>query len=126
MPQPAARGEGAPAYTGLRARWGPLAINGRFLGQALSGVQRYAGAMIRALDEILSEAGTEGFGPVELLMPAGCQAPAGLKVVRPRRVGRLRGHAWEQIDLAWSAREAALVNLTNSAPIAHRRQIVTM
>jgi len=105
---------------------GAIVINGRFLGQNLTGVQRYAGQMLRALDARLAADPTPRFASVELHMPHDCSPPPDLRVIRPVRVGRRGGHLWEQLELSRSTRGALLVNLTNSAPLFHPRQIVTI
>jgi glycosyltransferase involved in cell wall biosynthesis len=96
-----------PAVTGLL-------LNGRFLAQELTGVQRFGLEMARALAQL---------GPVEVLAPPDARDGAGLAV---RRVGRRRGQAWEQLDLPLHARGAVLVNLGNTAPLAHRPQVVVI
>jgi glycosyltransferase involved in cell wall biosynthesis len=91
-----------------------LLLNGRFLAQDLTGVQRFAIEMARALSLQ---------GPVEVLAPPDAREEAGLAV---RRIGRLRGQAWEQLDLPRHARCGVLVNLGNTAPLAWRRQVVVI
>jgi glycosyltransferase involved in cell wall biosynthesis len=49
-----------------------------------------------------------------------------VKAIRLRRVGRLRGQPWEQIELPRYARSGLLVNLCNTAPLAHPFQVVTI
>ena len=39
----------------IRADWPEIVINGRFLSQRVTGVQRYARETIHALDELLAE-----------------------------------------------------------------------
>lgn len=99
------------------------AINGRFLSQPQTGVQRYAHQIFHALDTMLVE------NPelarrfkIELLMPEGAQPPR-LKAIPPYKVGSLRGHAWEQLVLPSYAR-GGLINLCNTGPLAKKRQIV--
>jgi len=76
-------------------------INARFTVQGLTGVQRFAGEITRAL------------GPdVTMLAPA--------------RGGALAGHLWEQAVLPWRARDGVLVNLGNTAPIIAGRQVVVI
>ncbi len=76
-------------------------VNARFTVQALTGVQRFAGEIARAL------------GP-EVVMLA------------PDRGGALAGHAWEQAVLPWRARGGVLVNLGNTAPLLAGRQVVVI
>ncbi|MDE2197963.1 MAG: glycosyltransferase family 4 protein [Rhodospirillales bacterium] len=95
-----------------------VAINARFLAQNLTGVQRFAIEMTQAL----LAAWPEGREAPALLAPAGAPARPGLA---PTRIGRLRGHAWEQISLPRHG-GGVLVNLGNTAPLAWRRQLVVI
>jgi glycosyltransferase involved in cell wall biosynthesis len=98
----------------------PLYINGKFTVQALTGVQRVAVELLRALDRQLAQRG--GAGATLLLPPAG-RAP-GLQAVTVRRVGGVGGslHAWEQLRLPLAARGGLLLNLSGSAPALAARQ----
>lgn len=91
-----------------------LALNGRFLSQELTGVQRFGLEIGRAL---------AARQPVAVLAPRDARGEPGLAV---RRVGRLRGQAWEQLDLPRHAAGAVLVNPGNTAPLALRRQVVVI
>ncbi|SKA32911.1 glycosyltransferase family 4 protein [Consotaella salsifontis] len=112
--------------TGRTARPGlaPVAINGRFLVQPVTGVQRYAGEILRSLDRLA----TRGEWPAaEVLVPALPDEMPALDALRLRKVGRLRGHAWEQVELPRAARGRVLLNLGNTGPIAAgRRQVVVV
>jgi glycosyltransferase involved in cell wall biosynthesis len=102
-------------------------LNGRFLSQAVTGVQRYAGELIKALGAILAErAGGEGRASFTVLAPPGAGGAPALGSIPIREVGRLRGHAWEQLELAVHSRSGLLVSLANSAPLVRRRQLVTI
>src|SRR6185369_2837309 len=68
-----------------------FAINGRFLSQPVTGVQRYAREITERLDRILAGGGREA----TLLLPAGEAPIPPYKALKPVR-SRLRGHAWEQ------------------------------
>lgn len=101
-------------------------INGRFLTQQVTGVQRYAREIIGALDELLVESMPDAGGlEFTLLVPRGTEVPA-LKHVKVRSCGRLSGHAWEQVDLLWHARSGMLVNMGFTGPLLHPRQIITI
>lgn len=101
-------------------------INGRFLTQQVTGVQRYAREIIGALDELLSESPAEAGGlEFTLLVPRGTECPP-LKRVKVQPCGRRSGHAWEQLDLFWHARSGLLVNLGFTGPLLHGRQIITV
>jgi glycosyltransferase involved in cell wall biosynthesis len=92
-----------------------LYVNGRFLTQPLSGVQRFATEITAALLR-------RDPGRVVVLGPQ--QAAAGPAPVRG--VGRRRGHAWEQLDLPRHAADGVLINLGNTAPLRLRSQVVVI
>jgi glycosyltransferase involved in cell wall biosynthesis len=106
-----------------------LTINARFLGQPLSGVQRYAGELLDAFDRILTANPFlhQRIGPVTAYSPA-CAA------VRPTRWQRIRhrplpggnGHLWEQVALARASRGTLLLSLCGSGPIVKRDQIIVI
>ncbi len=103
-----------------------LVINGRFLTQSFSGVQRFAANLVRSFDNLLASEPqlAEGLA-VRLVTPRG--APdAQLSFIRQHEVGRLQGQAWEQLELPRHVRRAVLLNLGNTAPLALRNQIVTI
>ncbi|RZI60637.1 MAG: glycosyltransferase [Pseudomonas sp.] len=95
-----------------------FAINGRFLSQIPTGVQRYALNILSALDHQLG-----GCRATSLLVPHGTLDP-GLTHIEFREIGRgFSGHAWEQGPLARDNHDL-LLNLCNTAPIARANQIV--
>ncbi|MDJ1157079.1 glycosyltransferase family 1 protein [Chelatococcus sp. SYSU_G07232] len=110
----------------MRRYW---TINGRFLTQSITGVQRYAREILRAMDELLCEGHALARDlVVEILVPANATAGSGadwpeLRAVRMRSVGRFGGHVWEQLELP-SLACGGIVSLCNTGPVARRRQIV--
>lgn len=93
---------------------GPVYLNGRYLAQPVTGVQRFAAEIVGAINT-LTAAGE--WPKTTLLTPqldstATDDAPASA-----RPVGRRQGHFWEQIDLPRAARGGTLVNLGNTAPL---------
>lgn len=102
----------------------PLAINGRFLSQAMTGVQRFAGEVTRAIDVL---AGAGAIAPVpRLLVPRGAPVP-GFVNLRVEEVGTRDGQGWEQRDLPGALGDAFLLNLGNTAPLRLRgRQLVVI
>jgi glycosyltransferase involved in cell wall biosynthesis len=90
-------------------------INGRFLTQTLSGVQRFATEIGRKLVE-------REPGRFSTLRPAGKQFDGD----GARGVGRLKGQAWEQIELPRHVERGLLLNLGNTAPLRLRRQVVVL
>lgn len=96
-----------------------IAINGRFLLQSVTGVQKVAIEFLAALDDLL----VEGRFPelaVDLLLPAKGEMVSrlDLKAVRMRRCGRLGGHLWEQLELPALAGSGPLLCLGNLAPVS--------
>lgn len=96
-----------------------LALNGRFLAQNVTGVQRVAIEFTSALDRLLAS-GEVGNVHAELLVPRRSQLITNLPLQRIslRREGRLQGHAWEQLELPMLARNRTLLCLGNTAPLA--------
>jgi len=94
-------------------------INGRFLTQPLTGVQRYAAEIVLGIDRMLqSGAIDESEHAVRLVAPARRVRDLPLKRLPVEAWGRLGGQAWEQLELPRRTRGATLVCLGNSAPLA--------
>lgn len=92
-----------------------LAINGRFLTQSVTGVQRYARELLPAIDALLEHCTDL---TVRLLTPpiASDAVPA-LRHIRHEAVGSRQGHAWEQLDLPRHVGDAILFCPGNTAPV---------
>ncbi|MEO7239165.1 MAG: glycosyltransferase family 1 protein [Gemmatimonadales bacterium] len=101
-----------------------LAINGRFLSQRTTGVQRHARELVRALDRKLEVSNSQL--EVSLLTPHDATLDLPLQRIRVRRVGSLRGALWEQLELPQHARGHLLLNLANTGPAISFRQVVTI
>ncbi len=109
----------------MRARKPPAAawrlgcvINGRFLGQALTGVQRYAAEVVRALDELLAESN----GRADILAPKLADPPR-YRAIEVLQSSVTSGYAWEQAELPLRARGPVL-SLCNVGPLAAHSQIL--
>ncbi|RZU60824.1 glycosyltransferase family 4 protein [Zhihengliuella halotolerans] len=97
-----------------------VVINGRFLGQPVTGVQRFAEEVTAALLAIADF-------PVEILVPQGVRPRsdgplAGHDVVE---IGRTQGHLWEQVDLPLYLKRHGtplLIGLSSTAPAFYRNQ----
>ena len=101
------------------SRTDAFAINGRFFGQPVTGVQRYAREVVRALDELLDKSSRRGV----VVAPRGEAPIPPMRSLRVRRKGRATGHLWEQTVLP-SALQGPLLNLCNTAPVVRSCQIV--
>jgi glycosyltransferase involved in cell wall biosynthesis len=92
-------------------------LNGKFVAQRTTGVQRAAACLVAAIDGLLPE-GADWV----LLCPPGHAAPA-LNTIRVHAVGwpGQSLHLWEQFSLPLAARHGRLVSLAGSAPLLARR-----
>jgi glycosyltransferase involved in cell wall biosynthesis len=102
-------------------------INGRFLTQNLGGVQRFCREVVKALDAQLQQ-GNCLLGDLRwvLLMPQRAECSLQLRRIEVQKAGGLSGHLWEQVQLPRLAAGGILVNLANSAPLAHRRSLTVL
>jgi glycosyltransferase involved in cell wall biosynthesis len=98
---------------------GPVYVNGRFLSQPVTGVQRFAAEIVRAIDDLMASGGwpeTTLLTPPHLHAADEPEATPRLRL-QTRPVGRRQGQLWEQIDLPQAARGGTLINLGNTAPL---------
>jgi glycosyltransferase involved in cell wall biosynthesis len=99
-------------------------INGRFLTQRMTGVQRYAYEIVTALDAILERVGDiPGCPALRLVVPSGASVKAGLTRIGVHRTSFGSGHAWDQLVLPAHAR-AGVLSLANFGPLLASRHIV--
>lgn len=96
-------------------------INGRFLTQKTSGVQRFAREIVKALDRHLVS--TRSTDEWVLLAPENTVLDLELSAIKQRHVGNLTGHLWEQTQLLKASRRGKLVNLCNSGPVLHGKSL---
>jgi len=105
-----------------------VTINGRFLTQPVSGVQRYAAEIVLALDDLLARrcvAAAEGIR-FRLVAPLGAAPPGSLRSIAFVRVGEPAGHRWDQLALARAAQGGPLLSLGGSGPLFHRDHLVVI
>ena len=74
-------------------------INGRFLTQNITGVQRYAVEIVKALDKYLSDNKLSDEYEFEIVCPKNIKQKLILKNIKIKQIGKLKGHLWEQIEL---------------------------
>jgi glycosyltransferase involved in cell wall biosynthesis len=100
------------------------AINGRYLTQRMTGVQRYAQEIVAALDDILSEEGDASSQVgMRLVLPPGVEAKPVLSKIGICQTGFGSGHAWDQSVLPLYA-GAGVLSLGNFGPVLARNHIV--
>lgn len=101
-------------------------INGKFLAQSLTGVQRYATELLQAFDALLVDGAWIVPGPVVLLVPSARVQPLPpLRHIQICEIPSSNLHLWEQFHLPLAARNATLINLAGSAPLIKFGQICT-
>ncbi|UIR30983.1 glycosyltransferase family 4 protein [Priestia flexa] len=94
-------------------------INGRFLTQRLTGVQRFALEIIKCLDKQKEIS-------FNILVPSNYVSTHQFTNVNIIKVGKSTGHKWEQLDLPKYVKSAPLINLCNTGPILKTNQIVVI
>ncbi|WP_277980593.1 glycosyltransferase family 4 protein [Sphingomonas phyllosphaerae] len=109
--------------TGSDRRGVTLFINGRFRQQPMTGVQRYATQIVLALDSLAVRGELEI--ACQLVLPPGAP-PLPLRAIAQAHQGRLRGHAWEQVDFARVASGGVALSLAASGPVLQRRQVAVI
>ena len=94
-------------------------INGRFLSQEITGVQRYSHEVIKAIDRLIDENNnTISDLDFEILVPPNSiNEKLKLDFVKVRQVGFLSGHIWEQFVLPFYARNNILFCPGNLSPV---------
>ncbi|PRY94374.1 glycosyltransferase involved in cell wall biosynthesis [Marinilabilia salmonicolor] len=96
-------------------------INGRFLSQKVTGVQRFAIELTKRLKEV--EKNIIVLAPKNIIQQE-LAIELGVKII-----GRNVGHLWEQLDLPFYLRKNGnplLVNFCNTAPLLYPNSIVTI
>lgn len=92
-----------------------LYINGRFLTQRITGVQRYAIEIVKCLDDILNDEDDVTI----LIPPEPLVNTLDLKNIKQKRIGKLRGHFWIQVSLPLYIKkhDGELLTFSGIAPI---------
>ena len=102
-------------------------FNGRFLTQPLTGVQRFAREVMRAMDQMIDrgEIDCSSYRFV-CLAPPHTREDQNWKWITLRRVGVLNGNVWEQYELPRHTGRNLLVNLCSIGPLIKPAQAVTI
>src|SRR5262249_24447461 len=106
----------------MRREW---TINGRFLTQKVTGVQRYGREIVAAIDALMAEGHPLARElDLEILIPSSHRGSLPeFQRIRSRPAGRFGGQLWEQLTLPRHAPGGSL-NLCNTGPVSRRKQIV--
>ncbi|WP_117017282.1 glycosyltransferase family 4 protein [Aeribacillus pallidus] len=103
-----------------------LFINGRFLTQPITGVQRYALETLKEMDRLVEHSILLKDIKITLLCPKKTISYQDFKNIKIKKVGYFTGHLWEQLVLPFYSRKGLLVNLCNTGPLVKNKQIVTI
>ncbi len=99
-----------------------LYINARFTAQRITGIQRYAMEITRAIEELVDA----GEAPDIQLIAPGNASVKSIAKIHPVPSGQLSTLIWEQLVLPFRSAPGLLLNLCNSGPLAVRDQIVVV
>ncbi len=101
-----------------------LTLNGRFLGRPVTGVERVAIELTRAMRDLLR---SRGDTDIEVAVPPGVAVGDALGAAPVvRTVGSRSGHGWEQFDLPRISATEWLLSLCNTGPAFRRRHAVVI
>jgi glycosyltransferase involved in cell wall biosynthesis len=99
-------------------------INGRFLTQPVTGVQRYAREITSALDRLLTERHPWARDlSIDIVCPPGAKHDLPLRRITVRATSRGSGYYWEQFELPAAAR-CGLLSFCNVGPIIANRHVL--
>lgn len=100
-----------------------LVVNGRFLAAKPTGVQRVARQLLDQLHKHADRLEPLFKDGVAIQVPHSVAADRDGSGFPIKADGRLKGHAWEQLELPRHSRGALLLNLCNTGPAASRHAI---
>jgi glycosyltransferase involved in cell wall biosynthesis len=99
-------------------------INGRFTRQRLTGVQRYAFEIVRAMDDLLkSNREMADAIDLQIVVPPGPAIDESFDAISVKTSAWGSGHLWDQFVLPFYARDGIL-SLGNFGPIVPSRHVV--
>ncbi|HEX4409860.1 MAG TPA: glycosyltransferase family 1 protein [Xanthobacteraceae bacterium] len=103
-------------------------INGRFLTQPMTGVQRFATQVISTIDALIESGEYADLkGRIEIFTPPGARAfPLPLRHIPVHQMGVGSGYFWEQVELPYYTRGMFLLNFCSVGPVAKRDQLVVV
>lgn len=96
-----------------------IIVNGKFLAQRITGVQRFAREILSELDKICSDL------DIELAVPMDVDNLPHYNNIKIVQVGRFKGNLWEQISFPRYVKKqkGISLNLCNSAPLRGKKII---
>jgi len=100
-------------------------INGRFLSQPITGVQRYAREIVIHFDRLLEDNTLKHKISIQCLVPPGTIQDIVWKNIATESIGVNRGNVWEQVDLPLYLKGKFLFSPANCGPFLYQNQAVT-
>jgi hypothetical protein len=100
-----------------------LTINGRFLAQRMTGVQRYAREIIAELDCLLGACPFGDGMAAKLIVPAGTRPDLTLRAISIKQTRFRGGPLWTQLVLPF-VRQGVLLSLGSIGPVLASKQIL--
>jgi glycosyltransferase involved in cell wall biosynthesis len=100
-----------------------LTVNGRFLAQRKTGVQRYAREIIAELDCLLAACPASERVAAKLIVPAGTKPDLTLRAISIQETRFRGGPFWTQLVLPYF-KEGVLLSLGNIGPVWAAKQII--
>lgn len=100
-----------------------IVVNARFLTQSLTGVQRFALEISRALQKLYKKE------DILFLAPYNIKLNAEAEELNAIKIGTHTGHLWEQLDLPRHLKKIGsplLLNFCSTAPILYKNKISTL
>lgn len=106
----------------MSRRW---CINGRFLSQSVTGVQRYGRQVLQSLDALMAEGHPLVRNlDLNLIVPHDADDIPALPAIETRVHGKRSGYVWEQFELPSAVGKSGLLNFCSTGPLAIRKQVV--
>lgn len=102
-------------------------INGRFLTQSVTGVQRYAIELTKAIDVLYGLSKVNEKLEILLISPHNLRTSLLLNNIEHKKVGITSGNLWEQLELPLFSKDGdLLLNLCNTYPLLKTHQVVSI
>ncbi len=98
-----------------------IVVNSRFLTQKMTGVQRYAVEISKALKKIN--------GNISFVTPTNIVNHEVAQILGAEKFGKLQGHPWEQIELPRflkSKGDPLLLNFSGMSPLFYTNKVITI
>lgn len=105
-----------------------IVINGRFLTQPITGVQRYAYELVRSFNQMIASGQIDPqIFSITLAVPPELKSLPQFEHITIKKIGRLKSNLWEQLSLPLYSHNKFLFNPCNTGPIfGGKNQIVTI